>query len=170
MSYLTGVSSERNQPLPQERQPAVTLAPRVPPRQAGFTLVEVAVAIAVAALLAALAIPRAAALVDGVVTRAAVDAIAGACALARSAAIMRGVHAVVTIDSARTTVRVTVAGDTLLDRSLDPDGALTLSATRDQVTYAPTGLGFGASNTRVIARRHAAADTLYTSRLGRVRH
>lgn len=145
-------------------------ATRPPRARRAATLVELLGAMALAALLASVAILPARRLVDRITVRAAVDAIASACALARGAAVMRGAHAVVTIDTAHAAVRVTVAGDTLLDRVLDPGGALTLEATRDHVVYGPTGLGYGASNTTVLARRGAAADTLVTSRLGRVRH
>jgi hypothetical protein len=134
------------------------------------TLVELLGAMALAALLAGLTVPPSLRLVDRIVVRSAIDAIASACALARGAAVMRGVRAVVTIDTALAAVRVTVAGDTLLDRVLDPGGPLTVTASRVEVVYAPTGLGYGASNTTVLARRGSAADTLFTSRLGRVRH
>lgn len=163
MSYLTRVSSERN-------QRRVHGALRLPRARAAFTLVEVVAAIAIAALLFAVAVPRTMRLMDRVVVRAAVDAIASACALARSAAVMRGARVTVTIDTPHRAVIVSTDVDTLLVRPLDPGGPLTLSASRAHIVYAPTGLGFGASNTTVIARRGAAADTLYTSRLGRVRH
>jgi Tfp pilus assembly protein FimT len=164
------VASQRNQPIPwgtrRRASPAIAFSATRP----AFTLLEVVATIAFAALLAAVAIPRTMRLVDGLVVRAAVDAVAGACALARGAAIMRGTPVVVTIDTTRPAVRVTSDSDTLLDRPLDPGGPLTLSASRDRVVYSPTGLGYGASNTTVVARRRSAADTLFTSRLGRVRH
>lgn len=154
------MNSERN----QSRRPG-----RAPARPA-FTLLELLATITLAALLSAIAVPRTVRLMDRIVVRAAVDAIAGACALARSAAVARGTVVDVTIDADARAVRVAAGPDTLLDRSLDPGGPLTLSASRTLVRYAPTGLGYGASNTTVIARRRDAADTLYTSRLGRVRH
>ena len=162
------MNSERNQ-KPVLVRPPVRSRPCSGAR-AAFTLLEVIATIAIAALLCAIAVPRTMRLMDRIVVRTAVDAIAGACALARSAAVMRGTMAEVTIDTLHRAVRVTAGADTLLDRPLDPDGPLTLSASRDLVRYASTGLGYGASNTTVIARRGAAADTLVTSRLGRVRH
>ena len=125
---------------------------------------------AVAAILCGVALPAVVGVVDRIVVRSAVDAISSACALARGVAIMRGASAVVTIDTVAVAVRVTVGGELILDRPLDPGGALRLHVTRDRVTYAPTGLGYGASNTRVLASRRDAADTLFASRLGRVRH
>ena len=113
---------------------------------------------------------RAARAVDRIVVQNATMAIAGACALARGAAIMRSSYATVTIDTIDAAVFVTSGADTLLARLLGDDGSVTLRASRTTVTYGPTGLGYGASNTRVIASRGDAADTLFTSRLGRVRH
>jgi len=37
------------------------------------------------------------------------------------------------------------------------------------MAYAASGLGYGASNLRVIVRRGASADTITVSRLGRVK-
>ena len=164
------MASERNQSNPARASRSRATRRRPRPARAAFTLIEILTTLAVAALVGAIAIPRTMRLMDRVTVRAAVDAIASACALARSAAVARGTMVTVTVDPAHPTVRVTAGGDTLLDHPLDPDGPLTLSATRLRVVYAPTGLGFGASNTTIIARRRAAADTLYTSRLGRVRH
>lgn len=136
----------------------------------GTTLVEIMIVLALLATTAALAIPRAARFVDRTAVHVAIDAVASACALARSEAIMRGAFVTVTIDTAAVAVHVTAGADTLLVRPLDPGGGLTLRASRPRVVYDRIGLGFGASNTTVIARRGLAADTLYTSRLGRVRH
>jgi prepilin-type N-terminal cleavage/methylation domain-containing protein len=141
-----------------------------PRRRRGVTLVELVAAMTVAAIVCAVALPVVVGVVDRIVVRSAVDAISAACALARGAAIMRGTSAVVTFDTVAVAVRVTVGGELILDRPLDPGGALRLQVSRDRVTYASTGLGYGASNTRVLATRRAAADTLYASRLGRIRH
>jgi hypothetical protein len=37
------------------------------------------------------------------------------------------------------------------------------------MSYAPTGMGYGAANLSVVVRRNAAVETVYVSRLGRVR-
>jgi hypothetical protein len=44
-----------------------------------------------------------------------------------------------------------------------------LEPSRDSMAYAPSGLGWGGANLRVVVRRGAAADTVVVSRLGRVR-
>lgn len=160
--------------------PTHTSSPGVPatpcPRRrrgdstSGTTLVELLIVLAILATTAALAIPRAARFVDRTAVHAAIDAIASACALARGAAVMRGTFVTVTIDTAGAAVKVSAGADTLLARPLDFGGTVRLSASRARVVYDRIGLGYGASNTTVIARRGRAADTLYTSRLGRVRH
>lgn len=172
--YLTGVSSERNATMRRAIPPQPWCPPRrraVRPRpRTGTTLVEVVAVLAVLTLVTAIAVPRAARPLDAIAVHTAVDAVASACALARSVAVMRGTLAYVTVDSATRRVRVTVGADTLLDRALDGgNAAFSVVASRPKIAYGPLGMGYGAANTTVIARRGAAADTLVTSRLGRVR-
>jgi len=45
-----------------------------------------------------------------------------------------------------------------------------LSASRVRMSYSPTGIGYGAANLSVVVRRSAVVDTVFVSRLGRVRH
>lgn len=142
----------------------------LPPARRGATLLELALACAIVALLAAVAVPRTRALVDRVQLRGAVSEIATACAAARQLAILRGQTATLTVDDASGTLTVAASADTVIRRDLAAAFGVTLAATREAVTFAPTGLGYGASNLTVVVARGAAADTLYVSRLGRVRH
>jgi Tfp pilus assembly protein FimT len=139
-------------------------------RRPGTTTLELCVALAVVALTSAVVLPRVGRALDGIAVQSATAAIASACAVARSAAILRGAIATVAVDEGERRVTVTVGDDTVLAHALDTRPfRLTLTASRDVIAYDPIGLGFGAANTTVIARQGAAADTLYTSRLGRVR-
>jgi hypothetical protein len=45
-----------------------------------------------------------------------------------------------------------------------------LSASRARVVYSASGFGYGAANLSVVVRRNSAVDTVFVSRLGRVRH
>jgi hypothetical protein len=47
---------------------------------------------------------------------------------------------------------------------------VTLESTRTSITYSQTGIGYGAGNLTLIIARNLAADTIFVSRLGRVRH
>ncbi|MEK7668259.1 MAG: hypothetical protein AAB409_06390 [Gemmatimonadota bacterium] len=48
-------------------------------------------------------------------------------------------------------------------------GSVRVSASQRAVTFSPLGLGYGASNTRVVFSRGAAVETLTVSRTGRLR-
>jgi hypothetical protein len=47
---------------------------------------------------------------------------------------------------------------------------VSLGTTRDSIVFDARGLGYGAANLTLVARRGSAAETLVVSRLGRVRH
>ena len=133
-------------------------------RQAGTTIIEIGMVLAIIGLMGAVALPPLVRRLDGIAVRSATAAIASACAVARSAAVMRGALATVAIDVEARRVTVSVA-----HRLDEPPYRLTLAATRAIIEYDAVGLGSGASNTTVVARQGTAADTLFTSRLGRVR-
>jgi hypothetical protein len=88
-------------------------------------------------------------------------------ALARDHAIATGERTAVRFDVAGTRVVVHVGPDTIAVGDFYGSG-LTLAATRDSLSYAPSGLGVGAANLRLILTRSARADTITVSRLGRV--
>ena len=153
-------------PDDDHRRPPPTRASR-----AGTTVAELIAVLTVVGLLGAVTLPRLSRALDGIAVHSAISAIASACAVARSAAIMRGAVATVSVDPAGRRVTVSVGADTILTRALDePPYRLTLAVSQTTIAYGPTGLGFGVANTSVVARQGAVADTLYTSRLGRVRH
>ena len=135
----------------------------------GVTLVEVAVVLSIAGLLLGVSMAPLRRLRDASAVRSATAAVSGALALARSAAIARGAHVEAIIHPQSGRVTVVAGADTLSDERVGPRYGVALEASALRVRYAPTGHGFGLSNTRVIARRGAVADTLTVSRLGRVR-
>ena len=75
----------------------------------------------------------------------------------------------VVVDEALSVVRVEADTQTLHRRDLSALHHVTLRATRDTVTYAPTGLGWGLANTTIVVARGARAESVTVSRLGRVR-
>ena len=144
--------------------------PRHARHRRGTTLVEIVVVCSIVALVAGITVPVAARLLDRIRLRGAVSEIVALFATARSVAIMRSTHATVKVDEATGTVLLYTARDTLHRNALGAAYAVTLAASRDSVSYGPTGLGWGAANTSIVVRRGSVADTITTSRLGRVRH
>jgi len=137
----------------------------------GFTLTELAVAVTMVALLLAVGLPRLSGVLDWVAADRAAREVTTALAVARAAAVMRG-----------TRTRVTIAADTLrIDRWEGADWrpyqrwpgpiteGVTLEVSNPEVVFGPTGMGWGASNTRVVLRRGSHTETITTSRLGRVK-
>jgi Tfp pilus assembly protein FimT len=134
-----------------------------------FTLLEVAIGIGVVAILYAIVIPRITSLVDSIHVRGASTEIQSLFGIARHTAIARSALASVDLDPARRTVAITVNGDTTRVHDLGRDHGVQLSASRIHMSYAPTGMGYGVANLSVVVRRNAAVETVYVSRLGRVR-
>lgn len=134
-----------------------------------FTVIEMVIVLAIVGVLAAMAAPRAAAYLDRIHVRGAVEEIATACTLARHLAIQRSARAGVRLDGTAGVVVVHVGPDTIRVLHLAATHGVGLRTTRDSIAYGPTGLGYGASTASVVVTRGEAADTLYVSRLGRVR-
>jgi Tfp pilus assembly protein FimT len=141
----------------------------LPPPRVGTTLLEVALVCAVVGVVTAIAAPAVRGVVDGVQLRAARDELAAACAAARQLAILRGQTVTLTVDEPDGRVVVATATDTVVRRDLAADYGVAVTATRTAVTFAPTGLGVGLSNLSVALARGRHADTVFVSRLGRVR-
>jgi Tfp pilus assembly protein FimT len=134
----------------------------------GALLLELVLTLALVGVVMAVAVPSLRTIIDRMsVTGATHDVVLGLWA-ARNAATMRGDYASFVVDAARGRVRVLSGNDTLFVRDLAASRGVTVAVTRDSITYAPTGLGYGAANTRIIVSRGRRADTITTSRLGRV--
>lgn len=136
----------------------------------GFNVVELTVVLAVIAILSAIVLPRAAGFIDAFEVRGAVTELDALFSTARHVAIARAAQATLEIDPARGVVSVHVGSDTVQKREIERAHGVTLLSTRTSITYSPTGIGYGAGNLTLIVARNLAADTIYVSRLGRVRH
>jgi Tfp pilus assembly protein FimT len=130
---------------------------------------ELVVVMAVVGVLVTVAVARTRALRDRVSVRAAATETVATFALARRWSLSRASRTAITFDTTASTVVVRSYVDTIARRSLASSHGVTLSATRDSMAYAPNGLGYGASNLTVVLRRGNAAETIFVSRLGRVR-
>jgi prepilin-type N-terminal cleavage/methylation domain-containing protein len=135
-----------------------------------FTIVEIIVTICILCVLSAIAMPSAGKLLDRVHVRGAVLEIESLFSGARHIAIARSAQTTVEIDTVNQAIYVSVGVDTLRKREIGKDHGVQLSATRVRMSYSPTGMGYGAANLSVFVRRSSSVDTVFVSRLGRLRH
>ena len=135
-----------------------------------FTIVELIVTICILGVLSAVAVPWAGDLLDRARVRGAVVEIESLFSGARHIAIARSTQATIDIDTVAQRIRVSVGVDTLRRGEIGADHGVQLSASRVHMSYAATGMGYGAANLSVVVRRNASSDTVFVSRLGRLRH
>ena len=135
-----------------------------------FTIIELTVTLCILSILSAITIPWASEVLDRVKVRSAAVEIESLFSAARHIAIARAAQATVEIDPAAQSVSVSVGGDTVRKRDIGAAHDVRLSSTRARMSYAATGMGYGAANLSVVVRRNASVDTVFVSRLGRVRH
>ena len=135
-----------------------------------FTIIELTVTICIVSILSAIAIPWAGDVLDRVKVRGAAFEIESLFSAARHIAIARAAHATVDIDTVARTISVIIGSDTVRKREIGAAHDVLLSASRTRMSYTATGMGYGAANLSVAVRRNRAADTVFVSRLGRVRH
>jgi prepilin-type N-terminal cleavage/methylation domain-containing protein len=135
----------------------------------GHTLLELLMVLAIVGVLLGIALPGAQRTLDAIHARAAAAELASLLALARHTAVYRGTRAAVRLDSAAAAVAVHVGRDTVARRSLRDTHGVTMHVTRDSVAYGPSGRGHGGANATVVLKRRAAVESVFVSRLGRVR-
>ena len=137
----------------------------------GFTLTELAVVLAILAVVTAITLARAQSWLDWIAVNTAAQDVTTAVAVTRYAAIMQGGRR-----------RLVIARDSLrIDRwSADswapherwpgPDRhGVALEVSNPVVVFDPIGLAWGLSNTKVVLRRGVRSETITLSRLGRVK-
>jgi len=137
----------------------------------GFSLVELAVTVCIAAVLVTFWLPRASRLLDWIATDHAVRDVTTALAVGRHGAVLQSTRA-----------RVTIAADTLRIDRLGSTGwepwwrrpgpaslGVQLTVSNPMVVFGPTGMGWGVSNTTVVLRRGSQVETITMSRVGRVK-
>ena len=135
-----------------------------------FTIIELTVTFCILSILSAIAIPWAGRVLDSVRVRSAGVEIESLFSAARHIAIARAAQATVDIDTAAQSMRVSVGGDIVRRRDIGTAHDVRISANRVRLSYSATGMGYGAANLSVDVRRNASVDTVFVSRLGRVRH
>lgn len=138
--------------------------------QKGFTLLDCIATVTIIGILYAVTMPKAAHFLDSLGVHGAVSDAFAVFSTARTAAVSSGTHASVDIDTARTTLIVRVGPDTILKRDLGLVHQVKIAATRTSTMFSPNGLGYGAGNLTLVVKRGGSVDSLFVSRLGRVRH
>lgn len=146
--------------------PPMTVPPTTRHRR-GTSTIEQLVVLTMLGLLATLAITSGAPLLQAAAVESASRETANLFALARDHALAAHTRTAVRFETAAQRMVVHTGRDTLAVADFRLRG-VSMDATRDSMAYAPTGLGVGAANLRLILRRGGHADTLTVSRLGRV--
>ena len=108
-------------------------------------------------------------LLDSTAARTAAADVADVFAIARDQAASTGQRTAVRINAREGRLVIHADIDTLLRLELLATRGVSVETSRDSMAYSASGLGFGASNLRVVLRRGRSADTVFVSRLGRVR-
>jgi Tfp pilus assembly protein FimT len=138
-------------------------------RRTGATLVEQTVILAVLGVLAALAFRSMSDVLAAMAVRAAARDVRDVFASAREHAVASGVRTAVQIDPGSAQVTAYAGVDTVTSRPVGALHGVAIRSSRDSMAYSPAGLGYGAANLSIILERHAHAETVTVSRLGRVR-
>ena len=136
----------------------------------GMTLVELTVVIAIIGLTSMIVVREVWRYLDRLAVRNAVAEAATVVGRARSEALAQRAIVSLSIDTATATLALRARGQTLVRHALGHAHGVSISTTRDSIAFDVRGLGYGAANLTLVARRGSAADTLVVSRLGRVRY
>ena len=135
----------------------------------GTTILELVIALTLIAILSTMSYPRISGLLDGIHVRGTATEIHSLFNSARHHAITRSERVTVAIDTARSSIALVAGADTIRARSFLDAHGVTLAANRASFTFSPIGIGYGAGNMTLVIRRHARADSVFVSRLGRIR-
>jgi len=123
----------------------------------------------IAGIVMAMVFPRAQLSFDRIAVRAAAGDLTATLHSARSLALSGRTAVAVDVDGARGTVRVRRGDESIFTRNIGFAHGVELQQTRDSLTFGPLGLGRGAANLSIVVRRRAAVETVFVSRLGRIR-
>jgi prepilin-type N-terminal cleavage/methylation domain-containing protein len=137
--------------------------------RAGHTLVELSLVLTIVGLISMIAVHEATLFLDRVAVRSAVAEAAALVARARDEALAQRAVVSLRIDTVTGTMGLSARGEPLTLHSLGHAHGGRLSTSRDSIAFDVRGLGYGAANLTLVARRGSAAETLVVSRLGRVR-
>ena len=150
------------------RSPGSVRGTACPLQRRGVTLIEILIVLTIAGTLMAMSFPRAQLSFDRISVRAAAGDLTATLHSARALALAGRAAVAVDLDS-NGTVRVRRGDERIFSRNIGSAHGVQLQQTRDSLTFGPLGLGRGAANLSILVRRHAAVETVFVSRLGRIR-
>lgn len=135
----------------------------------GLTLVELCLVLTIVGLTTAIALHQISFFLDRAAARAAVAEAASVVARARDEAVAQRTLVTVRFDTVADALELRSRGTALSRSALGHAHGVALASNRDSVTFDVRGLGYGAANMTMVARRGRAAESLVVSRLGRLR-
>jgi len=135
----------------------------------GYTILELVIVVTISAIVLSIAIPPSRRMLDQASVHAAAGDVAAMLSTARAIALAGHASVAVDIDSTSGILRVRRGPEILVARNIGQAHGVQVGPTRDSLTYDPRGLGRGAANLSIMVRRRAIVETVFVSRLGRVR-
>jgi prepilin-type N-terminal cleavage/methylation domain-containing protein len=135
----------------------------------GLTLVELCLVMTIVGLLTTMAVRQFGLYLDRAAARAAVVEAAALVARARDEAVAQRAPVSVRFDTTADALELRMGGVILSRAALGHAHGVSISANRDSLAYDLRGLGYGAANLSLVARRGSAVESLVVSRLGRLR-
>ncbi|MEO6528139.1 MAG: prepilin-type N-terminal cleavage/methylation domain-containing protein [Gemmatimonadaceae bacterium] len=135
----------------------------------GLTLIELCLVVTIIGLTTLIASRQLLLHLDRAAARAAVAEAATVVVRARDEAIAQRAMTSIRVDTSAAVLELRARGAPVARAALGHAHGVTLSSNRDSLTFDVRGLGYGAANLTMVARRGRAAETLVVSRLGRVR-
>lgn len=135
----------------------------------GHTIPELIVVLTITAVVLAIAIPRTVGMLDRISVRSAASDVAATLGSARILAIAGRMPVAVDVDTSSGLLRVRRGSEVLLSRNVGQAHGVGLKATRDSLAFGPRGLGRGAANLSIVVTRRSVVETVFVSRLGRIR-
>jgi hypothetical protein len=132
--------------------------------------VELSLVLTIIGLVSMIAVHEATLYLDRLAVRNAIAEAATVVARARDEALAQRALVTLRVDTVAATLSLRARGETFTHHALGHAHGVRLSTSRDSIAFDVRGLGYGAANLTLVARRGSASDTLVVSRLGRARY
>ena len=143
----------------------------VGPREScrAYTVIELVLVLSIAAAVMAIAFPRGQLALDRITVHSAAGDVLATLHSARTLALAGRTSVAVDVDGNAGVLRIRRGDDLLLSRNIGGAHGVQLTQSRDSLAFGPLGLGRGAANVSIVVRRRSAVETVFVSRLGRIR-